>query len=310
MLVLTDLEPDDIAMILWLNRIGHSGDLILGKGNVKKKLQWFEALRLKNWNVYEGITLESDEKEVYPDFPPEDVTRTNPSNTHSSSTRSFVQLVKTWTYPSKTLTSETFVQLVKQHEIVVCTKPIDEFLRWVPKDVTFPETRYYGTMSFNFRAAVKDMDPTECAKRMIAMFPRYLLWLESFPAIGTANAGEFEFQHPALRNLQLAWNQSLFNQQLQSLERRVNAEQPDISAIRRSVKCLLQINRDVKRNCLLVDALVVPFLEGKFEPRRVEFKGFDKAGYPIFEPAEQGGLYQAYQTEGLRDYVEKFMRTL
>jgi hypothetical protein len=291
MLVLCDFEPDDVVLLLWLSKLGYTGALVIGKGNVEKKLKWYAALKLTNWVVYRGMDLPSDEKECYPDFPAAGET--------------------VFPYPAEPLTPERFKSLIENNREVVSTKPIDEFLRMLPKDCVFPTTRFYGAMSFNFRSAVKEMNPDECAKRMIAMFPGYLLWLESFPAIGAANAGEFDFiKTPVLKALQYGWNKMLFDDQLVSLERRVNKEDPDMSAVRRSVKCLVQINRDIKRNCLVVDALLVPFITGQFEPRKVAFKGHGENGYPVFEPTEEGGLYQAYQVEGLRDTVVEFMETL
>lgn len=71
------------------------------------------------------------------------------------------------------------------HDDVISSKPVEELLS-LPEDTVFKGRRFFGTMSYNLRAAsngsLEDLD--EKGRRLVAMFPDGFSWIESFPAIG------------------------------------------------------------------------------------------------------------------------------
>jgi len=311
-LIVTDLEPDDKAVLLWYAREGVRCDVVVGHGDVKVKMQWMQAFMesvpelTQGWRVFPGVSTPFDPDDTFP-APPE--------------TKETVECGE--------FDPKQFEDLVRSHTVVISIKPHLEFLT-LPAGVTFPDQRLYATMSFNLRATVEvthgknaPLDAiTQNAKRIIEMFPNFFAWIESFPALGQSgkNTGSFTFKNPVIRSLQLQWNTTLLrdslqrikkkaaqlgyaedieletlNEELKAKESSLTDEQEIrlVAGLLRTIKACLQIKSEVETNNLIVDPLVVA-IETRpdlFPLTPVEYKGHNVQGYPVLEKVESANLY-------------------
>ena len=304
LLVMVDLEPDDLTLIGWLIRgCVRNCSIMVGKGDVDNKLQWLvEYMQDKDddivsgWKIYRGLPS----SDGFPEFPGE---------------KCCVENVPAFS-------QEKFLEIIESHGDILSSKPVNELLS-LPEGTRLPGHRLFATMSFNFRDASTRQTLDQDARKLIDMFPDGIAWIESFPAIGSANADRIRFKDPVLSRLQHEWNAYLLERQLTKLPKKLNqfslenASEQDlrllVSDLKRTAKSVKAIeDAGLEENCLLVDAMLAPLY---FEPERfkltpVEFKGHSAEGYPVFEPtSEKTNLYQARGVEGLRDYVLEVLKT-
>lgn len=327
-LFLIDGETDDIAALLALAAQGYTNVTVLvGKGYIRIKWSWMLHLfhhtpAMKGWKLMAGVMTESDE---FPECP--------------VMFEGFV--------PEFNL--DEFKLAIEAHDIILCTKPLHEFLS-LPEDTVFRGKKVFCTMSFNLRDTAKFVfgpaPPKDAleqnALRVLNMFPDHFVWVESFVALGpeNANVDQFTFKHPVLHEVQQGMNQQLLAGQMTSVARRAQKlgivampgtmgiaeltlnerlktatgdEKVALEGCARSLKCAVQVGEHVKTNALLVDVLLIPLLSGKYPLKRVKYTGHD-GSYPKFEDTEEGNLFISQGTpeerKALRDEVMAMMNTM
>lgn len=76
--------------------------------------------------------------------------------------------------------------VLKQANVVVLLKPPHELLEM--REEVFPNAECWLSGSFNLRSCWKRIDREELPKLLMRMFPKKLVWVESFTAIGERNS--------------------------------------------------------------------------------------------------------------------------
>lgn len=211
----TDLEPDDgilIMLLSLLKNIVHI-TLVVGEGDVRAKMMIAEKMCEDSpftWEIMPGLPSDKE----YPIRP---------------------ELAKALTgtpMPSDedvTFDVNKLINVIEASNLVICVKPVRELLV-IPDDVSFPDKEFWCTASFNFRCLFKTVsEPSVIPNKLMKLFPKKMVWVESFTAIGSNNQiNGMKFRNsPFLRILQQNWNQHIiedFSTDVLDLTKRLSTE--------------------------------------------------------------------------------------
>jgi hypothetical protein len=193
--VFTDLESDDVSCFPLIEGTLHPTkiSLVPGEGPMNVKVGIAREIAKRDPSLYHVVPGLGSARE-YPTDLLHGVEIPSPDD------------------PSILYNAEAVMQVVREATHVISIKPPREFMEWskLANPPVFEHTELWLTGSFNFRSLWADYPRDEIIVALQRMFPKKVVWIESFPAIGVENnmnpTPENDVKDPFFHTIRRNWN--------------------------------------------------------------------------------------------------------